>query len=46
MKYPENTYLKTCFTNFSQGTDCLTPNLHPELLSGCVEGQKLQQLVI
>ena len=33
-------YLKTCSTNFP-GTECLT--VHPELSSGHVEGQQLQQ---
>ena len=35
----DNIYLKSCFASFSQGTECLSPDLCPELLSGCVEGQ-------
>ena len=39
---PENNYLKAYF---SQNTECLIPDLCPELHSGCVEGQRLQWLV-
>ena len=28
-------YLKTCSASFPQSTECLIPDLHPELLSGC-----------
>ena len=38
-------YLKAYSASFSQSTECLLPDLHPELLSGCVEGQRLQWLV-
>ena len=43
---PENFYLKTFSASFSQSTECLIPDLHPELFSGVVEGQQLQQLMI
>ena len=36
-------YLKACSASFSQSTEGLIPDLHPELLSGYVEG--LQRLV-
>ena len=36
-------YLKTCSARFSQSTDKLISALHPELLSGGVVGQQLQQ---
>ena len=39
---PENVYLKACSASFSQSTERLLPDLHPELLSGGVEGQRLQ----
>ena len=32
------------FCQFSQSTECLTPDLHPQLFSGGVEGQQLQWL--
>ena len=38
-------HLKACSTNFSQSTECPIPSLHPELLSGIVEGQWAPQLV-
>ena len=34
------------FCQFSQNTECLTPALHPELLSGGAEGQQRQQPMI
>ena len=34
------------FYQFAQSTECLTPDLRPELLSGGVEGQQLQWLMI
>ena len=37
---PENIYLKACSARFSRSTECLIPELHPELLSGCVKGQQ------
>ena len=39
-------YLKACSASFSQSTEYLIPDLHPKLLSGGVEGQRSQQLVI
>ena len=39
---PENIYLKAYATSFSQSMEYHIPDLHPELLSGCVEGQPLQ----
>ena len=39
---PKNNYLKACSTCFSPSTECLIPDLHPEPLSGCVEGQQLE----
>ena len=42
---PENLYLMTCSASFSQSTECLIPDLHPELLPGRVEDQRLQWLV-
>ena len=39
-------YLKTCSASFSQSTESLISALHPELLSGGVENQQLQQHVI
>ena len=38
-------YLKTCSASFSQIPECLIAYLHPELLSGCAEGQQLQWLL-
>ena len=39
---PENIQLSEgLFCQFSQSTESLIPDLHPELLSGCVEGQGL-----
>ena len=35
----ENTYLKASSTSFPQSTECLIPDLYPELLPACVEGQ-------
>ena len=34
---PENVYLKACSASFSQSTDCLIPDLNPELLSGVLK---------
>ena len=31
---------------FSQGTECLISDLHPELLSGDVEGQQLAVVTV
>jgi len=42
IKSPENIYLKACSASVSQSTERLIPDLHPELLSGSVAGQKLQ----
>lgn len=28
-----------------QGTECLVTDLHPELISGCAKGQRLQWLM-
>ena len=42
---PENICLKACSASFPQSTECLIPDLCPELLSGCVEGQRLQWIV-
>ena len=39
---PENSYLKACPDSFSQSTKWLIPDVHPELLSGCVHCQQLQ----
>ena len=39
IKSSENSYLKVCPASFSHSTECLIPGLHPELLSGAVEGQ-------
>ena len=36
-------YLKTCSASFSQNTEGLISALHPELLSGGIESQQLQQ---
>ena len=36
---------KVCSASFSQSTECLIPDLHPEILPGCVEGQWLQWFV-
>ena len=30
-------YLKECSASFSQSTDCLIPDFHPELLSGSLK---------
>ena len=43
---PEHKYLKTCPASFSQSTECLIPDLHPEPLSGGVEGQQVQRHLI
>ena len=43
---PKNIYLKTYSASFSQSTEHLTSALYPELLSGGVESQQLQQLMI
>ena len=32
--FPEKIYLMACFASFSQSTECLIPDFHPELLSG------------
>ena len=42
---PENVYLKAYSASFSQSTEYFPPDLHSELLSGCVEGQWLQWAV-
>ena len=42
---PEIVYLKACPASFSQSIECLIPDLYTELLSGGVEGQRLQGLV-
>ena len=42
----ENICLKTCPARFSLGTECLISALRPELLSGGVENQQLQQHMI
>ena len=42
IKSSENIYLKACSASSSQSTERLIPDLHPELLSGDVEGQQLQ----
>ena len=34
IKSPEKIYLKACSASFSQSTECLILDLHPELLSG------------
>ena len=39
-------YLKVCPVSFSQSTECLISAVHPELLSGDVESQQLQQYII
>ena len=39
-------YLKTWSASFSQKTEGLIPDLHPELLLGRIEGQQLQPLLI
>ena len=40
IKSPENTnYLRVCSASFSQSTEHPMPNLHPDPLSGSVEGQ-------
>ena len=39
-------YLKSCSVSIFQSTECLIPDIHPEFLSGGVEGQQLQQLMI
>ena len=38
--------MKACSASFSQSTECLIPDLHPEFLSRGIEGQQLQQFVI
>jgi len=43
---PENVNLKSCPAHFSQSTECLISDPHPELFSGGVDGQQLQQLII
>ena len=43
---PENIYLKTCPSSFSQSTEYLISALHPELLSQGVENQRLQKHMI
>ena len=40
---PENIYL---LRQFSQSTECLPSDLHPELPTGGVEGQQLRWLMI
>ena len=34
---PEKIYLKACSASFSQSTECLIPDFHPELLSGVLK---------
>ena len=34
---PEQIYLKACSASFSQSTECLIPDFHPELLSGALK---------
>ena len=34
IKSLEKIYLKACSASFSQSTECLIPDFHPELLSG------------
>ena len=46
IKSSENIYLRACSASFPQSTECLIADLHPELLSGDVEGQQLQWLMI
>ena len=43
---PENISLKTCSASFPQSTEGLISDLHPEVLSGGVESQQLQQHMI
>ena len=43
---PKNIYLKTCSASFVQSTDHLISAVYPELLSGGVESQQLQQFMI
>ena len=38
--------LKVCPVSFSQSTECLISAVHPELLSGGVESQQVQQHII
>ena len=38
-------FLKVCSASFSQSTECLIPDLCPELLSRGIEGQQLQRPV-
>ena len=40
---PENA--ESLFSQFSHSTEGIIPNLHPELFSGCVEGQQLNRLM-
>ena len=35
---PEKIYLKACSPSFSQSTECLIPDFHPELLLGALKG--------
>ena len=39
-------YLKACPSSFSQSTEWLISDLHPELLSGGVKGQQLAVVMI
>ena len=41
---PENIHLKAYPASFSQSTECLTPDLQPELLSGRAEGQQWRRV--
>ena len=43
---PKNIYLKTYSASFSQSTEHLISALYSELLSGSVDSQQLQQLMI
>ena len=45
IKSSENIYLKSYSADFSQNTECLTPE-HSEFVSGCIAGWKLQELMI
>ena len=45
VKSPENIYLVAYSSSFSQSTENLILDLHLEVLSWCVEGQRLQWLV-
>lgn len=42
IKSSKNISLKACSASLSQSAGYLTPDCHPELLSGGAEGQRLQ----